>query len=168
MNSLGKGGLFYRMNAKERDPVCGVTVQDKLGTLRGYWFGASDTQSKFGKNCPQYGDNAGISFIRNNVNPDTAEVVDGGGLVPGSAMVSFVPQHSGTIDRDPVEVTPGDTVFCYNAPGQIQEFFGGKVIPGDHRFVVQLVDDTHAKVDLQSGKCTGQEAFSDKAITYIR
>lgn len=164
----GDKGIFYRQQAMENDPLCGVTVQDTPGTLLGYWFGAPDTQSKFGDSGPQYGDNSGISFIRNNVNPDAAEVVEGGGLVPGSAVISFVPQHNGSIDRDPVEVTPGSTVYCYNAPGQIVEANGGNIIPGDHRFVVQLVDATQTKVDLQSGSCTGSESLTAAAITYVR
>lgn len=164
----GDKGYFFRINAKDKDPVCGVTVQDTFGTLLGYWFGAEDTQSKFGVNGAQYGDNSGISFIRNNANPDAGTVVEGGGLVPGSTVIGFVPQHSGSIDRDPVEVTPGPTVYCYNAPGQILEFNGGKIIPGDHRFAVQLVDSGHVRVDLQAGACTGAEVISDKAITYIR
>jgi hypothetical protein len=33
---------------------------------------------------------------------------------------------------------------------------------------VQLVDATNVKVELQTGSCTGKEAITDKAITYVR
>jgi hypothetical protein len=158
------GKAFYRTT----EPRCGTTSQDTPGTLLGYWFGQADGEKQWDASGAQYGDNAGISFIRYNVDPSKAEIVDGGGLVKGSAQTMFTPTHAGTVDRDPVEVTPGDTVYCYNALGGIYEQLGGKSIPGDHRYVVQLVDATHVKVDLQTGKCTGKDALSATAVQYVR
>ena len=79
-----------------------------------------------------------------------------------------------TLNGDPAEVTPGPTLYCYNAPGGISQSIsttgkdGGDPIAGDHRFVVHLLDATHVEVDFQAGLCSGAVTMGASPTTYYR
>jgi hypothetical protein len=67
----------------------------------------------------------------------------------------LAPVHSGTVNREFSEITPGDSVYCYQASG----------MPG--RILIQLTTTTTLSIEHQSGTCTGKVAFIN-SVAYQR
>jgi len=82
---------------------------------------------------------------------------------------TFTPAHSGTTDREFSEITADGKIYCYQGS---QEGFSGSNVdkngnPIENRtpkYLLQLIDDTHIKVESQIGACSANEKFSNPVI----
>lgn len=128
------------------EPICGQVNQDLPGTIQGMWFGSSPVEKE---NIEFAGE--GLAFLHDNIDPTYAEISIGGNFTGKAGAVVFLPEHSGTIDREPGEVIADGQVYCYAADNSGWEI-GGKIL-------VQLIDDHHLKVENQVGSCSTDETF---------
>jgi len=126
---------------------CGQIFQDKAGTLQGNWFNGPPAQTN--GNITKM-----AALVHENFDP-TLGAISIGGTIGVHGVWDFTPAHSGTINREFSEVTPGDSIYCYQAAG----------MPG--RLLIQLVTDTTLSIEHQSGGCTGNVAFAS-AVAYQR
>jgi len=133
------------------EPLCGTVNQNIAGTIQGMWFGEG-WKSRKDKNNPD--DSRQFSFLHWNIDPTYAEIGNAGEISNGNPdQITFLPKHSGTIDREPSEVRADGKVYCYN-------FRSGKIL-------TELVDDRHLKLEYQSGSCEMLETFT-KFYNYER
>ena len=133
------------------EPICGTVNQNLVGTIQGMWFGEGWKNRK-DKNIPDYTNQ--FSFLHWNIDPTYAEIGNAGEITGGqSGQMQFIPNHTGTIDREPSEVKADGKVYCYN-------FREGKIL-------TELVDDRHLKLEHQSGSCGISETFT-KYYNYER
>lgn len=133
------------------EPLCGTVNQNIIGTVQGMWFGKG-WKNRDNKNNPD--DLRQFSFLHWNIDPTYAEIGNAGEITNGQPdQVTFLPKHSGIIDREPSEVRADGKVYCYN-------FRGGKIL-------TELVDDRHLKLEYQSGPCQMSERFT-KYFSYER
>ncbi|MFA6981483.1 MAG: hypothetical protein WC243_00440 [Patescibacteria group bacterium] len=151
------GGIDLKSNSKSTfiprtsEPICGTVNQNIVGTIQGMWFGQG-WKNREDKTMPD--DSRQFSFLHWNVDPAYAEIGNAGEITGGRAdQVQFIPNHTGTIDREPSEVTADGKVYCYN-------FRNGKIL-------TELVDDRHLKLEYQSGLCQPGENFT-KPYNYER
>ncbi|GEM_PF-2739422 len=160
---------------RTRAPVCGEIAQDKAGTLKGIWF-AGD-----GMDSPQVWSSE-MSFVAYNKDPDKSILAAGGKITAVGTYWLFTPAHSGIVNRDFSEVTPGNTIYCYQndgADGSVQVVGGGAVggvsgagsvgLSAKGHVLVQLVTATQLKAENMAGACAsgGGEKFS-QPVTYNR
>ncbi|MBI5355482.1 MAG: hypothetical protein HZB68_03430 [Candidatus Aenigmarchaeota archaeon] len=128
------------------EPQCGEINQDKKGTLQGNWFYGDAVDGPDG--WPK-----SLALVHDNSNPIMG-VVSVGGVISKPGTWHFTPAHSGEVNREFGEVTPSETVYCYESEKSTE------------RFLIQLVDETALKIEKQDGKC-GLNAFVDPK-TYER
>jgi hypothetical protein len=127
------------------EPICGTVNQNIVGTIQGMWFGQG---WKNRKDKTQVDDIRQFSFLHWNIDPVYAEIGNAGEITKGEyGQLQFLAKHSGTIDREPSEVTADGRVYCYN-------FLGGKIL-------TQLIDDRHLKLEHKPGSCEASEAFTN-------
>lgn len=145
------GGTF---KPRTIEPICGTINQNIVGTIQGMWFGEgwkNRTDKKNVDNSRQF------SFLHWNIDPTYAEIGNAGEISGGQAgQIQFIPNHTGTIDREPSEVNTDSRVYCYNyvVSRNDKEPSSGKIL-------VQLIDDRHLKLEYQHGTCGTNEAFEN-------
>jgi hypothetical protein len=122
---------------------CGQIFQDIAGTLQGNWFNGPPAQTN--GNITKM-----AALVHESFNP-MLDAISIGGTIGIHGVWDFAPTHSGTINRDYAEITPGDSIYCYQAAG----------MPG--RLLIQLVTATTISIEHQPGGCTGTLAFISAA-----
>lgn len=132
------GWNMDRKESRTVEPLCGQWAQDKAGTLQGNWHKAGGDRSDW---------SIALSLVHDFVNPGIG-AVSVGGQIAEAGVWEFTPTHSGTINREFSEVTPGDKTYCYT----------GKSKAG--KFLVQLVDADNLKIEHRQGSCSANEALS--------
>ena len=132
---LGRGG-----DGRHLAQGCGEVFQDKQGTLQGNWFNGTPAQTS--NDIRKL-----LALAHENVDPRIA-VISIGGTITQRGEWRFDPTHSGTLNREFSEVTPGDAIYCYQASG----------MPG--RILIELISETNLKIEHQSGSCTASVAFA--------
>lgn len=156
------GGMVVRGDDKQKhyvfvqrtiQPACGQVNQDVVGTIQGMWYGGDSSE----KDLEFQG--KGLAFLHDNIDPTQGEISIGGNFTKQAGVIMFKPTHSGNIDREPSEVKSNGKIYCFNS-GQ-----GGWSVAG--KVLVQLIDDTHLKVEHVDGEC-GKEDVFDKPYTYQR
>src|SRR5258708_35008925 len=99
----GPDGLFRRVTP----PICGQYNQDVAGTARGFWFFPG---------APNVPEDPHLALVFNN---DYApwESISIGTSLPNQvpAFFTFVPVHSGLVDREFSEVTADGSIYCYDS-----------------------------------------------------
>lgn len=143
------------------EPLCGVDMQDVPGTLAGNWFvGDSD---KGGVTRTQYQ----ITLGHDVGNFSLSRLSILGQEEIGSVVFNFTAAHTGTINREFSEIHPSDIVYCYAQEnllnGATTDKDGKPLADGSAKFLIQLVDPMHMRVEKQTGVCTNNETF----INYI-
>jgi len=142
------------------EPRCGQVNQNIPGTLQGMWFGDSADNA----GAIEF-EGKGLSFIHNNIDPTLAEIGVGGNFMKTSTLL-FVPEHTGTMNREFSEVTPGASVYCYPVSGDVAgEKKEGSSVAG--KILVRLQDATTLQVEYQEGQCTTSEQLT-QPFTYWR
>ena len=144
---------FYDKITDELDPKCGEVMQDLKGTLQGNWF--------IGK-VEEDWENS-IAFVHDNRNPSKILIsISGGFTDPGK--FEFVPKNAGFFNRKFSNVIADGNIYCYEGedPNRIgEEKPKGKII-------IKLVSDIELQIEHQSGSCSGNLKFTDKAEIYER
>ena len=128
-------------------------MQDLKGTLQGNWF--------IGK-VEEDWENS-IAFVHDNRNPSKILIsISGGFTDPGK--FEFVPKNAGFFNRKFSNVIADGNIYCYEGedPNRIgEEKPKGKII-------IKLVSDIELQIEHQSGSCSGNLKFTDKAEIYER
>lgn len=125
------------------DPVCGQVMWDVAGTAQGNWFRNPIKQRNMT-------DNDALVLIHDNIKPDQAKF-----SMANITSFTFTPIHSGNINREFSEVTPDSNVYCYQSDNNGSS---------SAKHLLELVDDTHIKIENQSGMCGTSEVFNNPLI----
>ena len=123
------------------EPLCGEVNQNINGTIQGMWYNGEQNE----KDLEFQG--KGLAFLHNNLDPTMAEISIGGTIKEKAEIKMFTPTHSGTINREPSEVTADGKIYCFAG-----EKDNGKVL-------VQLIAVNKMDVEYQIGKCDTSESF---------
>lgn len=145
---------LYALVKRDGEPKCGQAYQDKPDTLQGGWFAhqhptqaKTDWSSHFSLAHHSQESNVGILALASE-----------------DFMYRFSPRHSGTLNREPSETTPG-VLYCYQHEGD-QRMPNG-TIAGTGKVLLKLLDGHTMQLEHQSGTCTSNESFS-APHTYYR
>ncbi len=152
--TTGNVTTTYVFTPRTIEPICGTVNQNIVGTIQGMWFGEG---WKTNHEVDFVDDSRQFSILHWNIDPTYAELGNAGEISDGNdGQVRFIPNHSGTIDREPSEVTADGNVYCYNYQTILQ---GQSPIEG--KILIQLVDDTHLKLEYKERECSTSESFTD-------
>ena len=143
-SKLGWNGVFRTV-----EPRCGEIEQTITGTLQGAWFKGE------GKDSPDMTSTI-VVFFHDHLDPTKGKITTNGFLTTAQAdEVLFSPQNTGTIDREPSEVTADGQIYCYAAKGQWN--LNGKLL-------TQVIDDSYLKLEYREGNCSSEEVFGNPAV----
>jgi len=156
-NDNNNGQISFLQRTTE--PVCGQVMYDVAGTAAGAWF----------KNPLQPGnitDQEALALIHDNLKPDLAKM-----SMAGVVSYTFTSTHSGTTNREFSEVRADNQIYCYqsddNFDGSYLNKDGKTITKQGIKYLLQLIDDIHLKVEVQSGTCSLNESFKNP-FTYER
>jgi hypothetical protein len=131
-------------------------MYDVAGTAAGAWF----------KNSLKPGnitDQEALALIHDNLKPNLAKM-----SMAGVVSYTFTSTHSGTINREFSEVNVDGKIYCYqsddNFDGSYLNKDGKTITKKGTKYLLQLVDDIHLKVEVQSGICDANESFRNPEI----
>lgn len=146
------GDLNIDKKFRTIEPRCGELMQDKAGTLQGNWF---HPDNKYGE---EY-DGRLVSLVHQNFDPTFGAISPGYAFmtdpIDANHALTFFPTHSGTYNREFSEITPGTSIYCYD---ENNNGLGWGNYP--FKFLIQLIDTTHIKIEKQKGACGENETFS--------
>ncbi len=128
--TFGDWGDDPEIQPRTIEPVCGTIAQDVPGTAAGIWFLATETDTPT-REDPH------LALVHDNIDPTLGTHSIGTSLaelgIP-SGVYYYQPTHSGAYNREISEVTPGQTVYCYDG-------YGGAVTDfTDRAILIQLAD----------------------------
>ncbi len=143
------------------EPKCGKVMWDVPGTASGDWF-------KNGISTNFVTDNEAAVFIHDNIQTEMGKFT-----IASVTSFIFTPLHNGLINREFSEVTADNKIYCYQmdnfvmGSGSISK--DGESLPESEipKFLIQLVDDTHIKIEQQNGLCKSDETMINPT-TYER
>lgn len=105
---LGRFSGYDRNEKRTIEPVCGTVDVDRKGTAQGHWFSRDHTQYSL--------EDKNMALTNDNKNPlQQAFSMGNSGESKGykSGVNYFMPEKSGTVNRDFAEVKPDGSVYCY-------------------------------------------------------
>lgn len=150
-------GSFDGRARRTVEPVGGRIDWDVAGTAQGTWFSPG---------LPTAPETPHLAITPDHVDPGQIAVSIGTSqpdVSPGAYR--FVPRSTGSVNRAPVEVTPGGAIQCW-------EVGYGET---DIRTIalVQLTDATTLRMETRPGptrRCADEQpyAFTSRAFTYVR
>lgn len=132
-----KGSDTQVVVKRTAEPVCGKIMYDQVGTAAGNWY---DHPVKV-KNVT---DNDALILMRDNIEPELAKLT-----MARVISFTFSPKHSGQINREFSEVTADGKIYCYSRDEQNTK----------EKVLLQLIDETHMKVEKLEGACGSNETF---------
>ena len=157
-NTSAKAQLLAKIK-RTAEPRCGEVAQDKAGTAQGGWFATQDVQQS------QVDWNSHLALIHHDIDP-TIGILAIGGKISSPMAFFFKPTHSGNINREPSEITPGSSVYCYqNNVANNQSTISNNSNPTGS-VVLQLTDDKTMKVAHQEGNCSANPTISNPTTYY--
>ncbi|HOZ54284.1 MAG TPA: hypothetical protein PKY25_03045, partial [Bacilli bacterium] len=131
---------------RNKEPLCGEIMYDVEGTISGDWF-----KNKIDKTSTTNQEGA-VALVHDNLNPKLAKL-----SINSSTSITFTPKHSGYINREFNEVTADKNIYCYQYDGNGSQ--GAKIL-------IELIDDTHIKLEHKNGMCTNNEEFNEYTTYY--
>lgn len=138
--------------------TCGKVMWDVKGTLAGNWFKNPIKRSG------QTTDSEALVLIYDNIKPELAKI----SWAEKNVSFTFTPTHSGTINREFSETANDNKVYCYqndeNAQAKYVDKNGQIVTKDPSKYLLQLIDDNHVKVEQQAGVCSENENFISPLI----
>jgi len=156
-NGPVKTALLKKLNNTKKDgnglPDCGTNMWDKAGTIQGNWVLPNTPTGK----VP---DPQGLSIARLYYDPSQG-LIDWGGTIAPAGTLQFNIMSSGFINRDPADVKPDGSIYCF----QFQDADLGPAF--SFSIMMQLVDDKTLKVEYLKSICPSSPAFSNPT-TYLR
>ena len=152
-NGSVKNGLYNSLETTLVEPNglkdCGSNMWDKAGTIQGNWIiPGSQVQGVLPDN--QYG----LSIAPMDTNP-SENVIDWGGMISPANRISFTPTNSGTVNRNPANVTADGNIYCY------QDINSSTIL------YIQLINSTAMKIEFHTSSCPSNPSFSN-AMVYVR
>ncbi len=147
-----KEQLINLINGKDKN--CGTVEYDIAGTAQGEWF-----YGGVGNNM--HGDWFNHLFLGYSNNVPEAAVISVGGVISEPLKWMFAPQNSGTKNVG-FQYIKDDRIFCYedDRNGQYKNYEKGPT----GRILIQLVNSTSLKIELQSGTCSGSYSFVNETV----
>lgn len=152
-------GSFDGKTHRTVEPLGGSIATDVAGTAQGTWFNAAQ---------PTYPESPHFTVVSDNVDPARVDVSIGTSqpsLDPGA--YSFIPASgaTGTTNRHPSTITPGETIYCWEIGYSANDRRG--------LVLAQLVDASTLKIEARPGPtktCAseGTLTFTAAAFTYKR
>ncbi len=140
-----KNQLYKKLD--RTDGSCGTPMQDIAGTLQGNWFYVED-------GFYPHGWTKQLAFVPDNMDP-SKNVLSLGGPIKPPIRSEFTPITSGVFNRQFSDVTPDETIYCYETPN------------GHDRVIVLMIDENNIKVEMQSMECDDNLKF-DNETRYVR
>src|SRR2546429_911441 len=153
-NSTARATLLAKV-MRTVEPRCGEVAQDKSGTAQGAWFATQDTQQSMSDW------NSHFSLIHHDIDP-TLGLIGVGGKISSPMVLLFIPTHSGIVNREPSEITPSSTVYCYFSNSTKY----GTSSPATGSTVLQLVDDKTMKIEHQDRSCSSSSTLTTPTTYY--
>lgn len=144
------------------EPLCGQDMYDILGTLKGNWYAGN---KGVGSESTEYM----MALVPDFIDPSKYQISLKGPDTLGTYVnMLFSPTHSGKINRDFGEVTADGNIYCYPTQAKQDEVMkDGSIKKGDDglpKYLIQLVDDTHLKIERKIGSCTENKTFENPYI----
>lgn len=133
---------FFNLIKRKDDQVCGVVAQDLPERLQGNWF-HERAAAEYVVEWDTF-----LSFAHDTNTPEV-QVVSIGGIFTQPSKYEFMPQISGTTNRDFSEVSADGKIYCYKD----EQLSGDKKDEG--RIIVQMTSSTELKIEHQPGTCPG-------------
>lgn len=113
-------------------PICGSHAQDLAGTIQGNWRRAG---------FPTIPEDPHLALVHDMTDPSRIAISVGTSLSPATAHVSSPPRAtSGQVNRDPSQVEPGPSPWCWDLDGGI-------------RLIVSFPTVDGLQAEAQSGLC---------------
>jgi|GEM_PF-1586718 len=138
-------------------PLCGLIMQDKVGTIQGNWYLGDTSKQETYSNWDNH-----LSIVHDNVDP-TIGVFAIAGQVTTPKVVKFRPLASGTKNREPSTVNADGIAYCYESELALDanRYTTGSVL-------VQLVNEKQIKLEWRGTDCTSTNTFTSAAKEYNR
>lgn len=148
-DAASKSALYAKI-LRKGTPRCGQVGQDVKGTAQGDWYSTTDIQ----KGLPDWSTN--LSLVHNNRDPSLGEL-GVAGVITNPKFFIFIPTHSGTINREPSEVTSGP-IYCYqdDAHAQNPAIDWGEPTGS---FLIQMIDGQEMNISFQTSQCSEPYSF---------
>ncbi|MDD5342503.1 MAG: hypothetical protein PHI73_04195 [Patescibacteria group bacterium] len=138
--------------ARTAEPICGEIIQDIVGTIQGVWWGDDpeiDYQTK------------ALAVVHYNMDPSIGIFSIDNSLTGTYPVIMFFPKHSGTINREPSEITADGNIYCFTDDYSAEKELNREKMEG--KILVQLINDHLLKVEHQDGSCGSDESFISPA-----
>lgn len=140
--------ILYDKLLRNVEPLCGEVMQDVPGTLQGNWFYGNITADS-----PDTWDQE-MTFIHDDMDYSKG-IIGIGGVFTYPDKWYYNITHSGLFNREPSEVTPDGSIYCYEG-----EWNSGRII-------VQLMNETAIQIEHhEDSYCDETVSFEDPVIYY--
>lgn len=145
-------------------PDCGTYMQDQPGTVQGNWY-LPNTQDQ---NSGGAQDGNELSVIHFNLDPSTG-LIAWGGSITSPSQLHFKPSNTGTVNREPSQVTQYGQIYCYQGPIGLKDEYEttAPLTQIDGHVLLELVDTKTLKAEYGKGSCPSTSSFSSPT-TYFR
>lgn len=155
------GESLGKFVAVKGEPKCGKVMYDVAGTISGNWF------SKPIEMRNRTADNTALVLVQDNLNHQLAKI-----SWANVISFTFTPGHTGNINREFSEVRSDGNVYCYQpeenfSKGSYIDKEGKKIELERYKYLIQLIDTLHIKIEKQAGTCTVNNVFR-APLTYER
>jgi len=149
------GDSFHGLpTVRTKPPIGGTVDYDVKGTAQGIWF-------KVGE--PMFPEDPHMALAYHNVYPDVPIFSIGNsvtGLNPGP--YTFTMQDTGFVNRSFDSVKPDGNIYRYNSWYLSNTPYGHMVL------LLQLIDDSHLKIEMQDTSSTLPWQFTNNAVMFDR
>lgn len=145
--------FFDLIKREDTKYPCGVIEQDEEGTAKGNWFHET-AEKEYVVDWSTY-----LALVADNNYPDM-QVISIGGKIMDAAKFEFLPQSSGTKNRDFSDVKFDGKVYCYEDE---HPYENGESVD-DGKILLQLVDEETLHIEWQSSSCSSSEELNDPEV----
>jgi hypothetical protein len=142
-------GSFDGVTARTALPLGGKIDFDVLGTALGIWFNPSQPTQ------PEYNH---FAIVPDNIDPSKIDISPGLLRYWTRGLVSYAPQATGFVNRNPVDIKADSHIYCMEYPGA-------------WAMLMQLSDDTTLWVEASTAtSCAAAQpyAFTNRMMAYKR
>ncbi len=139
---------------RTKPPIGGTINYDVEGTAQGIWFKEGEPISP---------EDPHIALVYHNADPDIP-LFSVGISIPGlvSGPYTYSVKETGLIDRAFYDVKPDGNIYVYNS------WYLSNNPYGHMRLLIQMLDETHLKVEMQDTSTTEPWQFTNNAVIFDR
>ena len=147
-------GLHGVSTVRTKPPIGGTINYDVPGTAQGIWFK---------EGAPFSPEDPHIALVYHNVDPDIPVFSVGTSIVGlTSGPYTFSIKDTGYIDRAFDDVISDGNIYAYNA------WYLSNNPYGHMRLLLQMLDETHLKIEMQDTSLTPPWQFTNNAVIFDR